>query len=164
MFEWKERLTPKPANWLDNLDWLGRKPGTYKWYEIQDETAYFPAFAQPKLIFPDIARRPRFALDRSGSFTDATTFIICLDDLFLLGVLNSKSVESFMAENSPPIRGGYLRFKRQYVEPIPVPNATAADKASIGEFVQHCIDAKGLGCEAWEQEIDERVASLYGLT
>lgn len=28
---------------------------------------------------------------------------------------------------------------------------------------QKCLDAKGLECEPWEKEIDERVAALYGL-
>lgn len=30
-------------------------------------------------------------------------------------------------------------------------------------LAQNCLDAKGVGCEAWEQEINERVAALYGL-
>jgi hypothetical protein len=30
--------------------------------------------------------------------------------------------------------------------------------------VQKCLDAKGVGVEEWEAEIDDRVAHLYGLT
>jgi hypothetical protein len=29
--------------------------------------------------------------------------------------------------------------------------------------VQKCLDAKGVDCEQWERDIDERVAALYGL-
>ncbi|HEY8666709.1 MAG TPA: hypothetical protein VIL86_08600 [Tepidisphaeraceae bacterium] len=39
----------------------------------------------------------------------------------------------------------------------------AADRAAIGALAQKCLDAQGIGCAAWEQEIDERVAALYGL-
>jgi len=30
-------------------------------------------------------------------------------------------------------------------------------------LVTKCMDAKGVGCESWESEIDERVAALYGI-
>lgn len=32
-----------------------------------------------------------------------------------------------------------------------------------GALVQTCLDARCVGCEVWEREIDERVAGLYGL-
>jgi hypothetical protein len=49
------------------------------------------------------------------------------------------------------------------MEPFPIPNASAADRKAIAALAQKCLDAKGVGCEAWEAEIDERVAPLYGL-
>ncbi|MGI8911074.1 MAG: hypothetical protein ACR2JR_11065 [Rubrobacteraceae bacterium] len=30
-------------------------------------------------------------------------------------------------------------------------------------LVRKCLDAKGVGCEEWEAEIDGRVAKSYGL-
>ncbi|MDZ8109175.1 MAG: hypothetical protein RM338_26610 [Nostoc sp. DedQUE12a] len=69
----------------------------------------------------------------------------------------------FYLEISPQIRGGYLRFKRQYVEKIPIPNASTTERKTISQLVQKCLDAKGINCEIWEKEIDERVAALYGL-
>jgi hypothetical protein len=30
-------------------------------------------------------------------------------------------------------------------------------------LARKCLDAKGVGCAAWEKEIDQRVAALYGL-
>ncbi len=55
------------------------------------------------------------------------------------------------------------RFIRQYVEKIPIPTASAADRSAIAALAQKCLDARGVGCETWEKEIDERVAGLYGL-
>jgi hypothetical protein len=38
-----------------------------------------------------------------------------------------------------------------------------SEKEAISKLVQKCLDAKGVDCEAWEKEIDDRVAALYGL-
>jgi len=135
-----------------------------EWYELQQPQArYAAAFEKPKIVFPDIVKRPRFALDTTGAYSGDTTFLIPVADLYLLGLLNSASVENFFIEVGATVRGGYLRFKRQYVEQIPIPDAPAADRDAIAELVRKCLDAKGVGCEEWEAEIDGRVAALYGL-
>lgn len=51
----------------------------------------------------------------------------------------------------------------KYLQKSIVPRAPAADRDAIAELVQKCLDTKGVGCEEWEAEIDERVAALYGL-
>lgn len=57
--QWKAELTPKKTG----KEKFGRKPGHYEWYEIQDDVDYFEAFEAPKIIYPDIAKNPRFCLD-----------------------------------------------------------------------------------------------------
>ena len=164
--QWHTELEPKPHNWPANKKWPGRKPGSYKWYEIQDEIAYYATFDRPKIVFPDIAVDSRFAFDVTGSYLGNTTYFIPTDDLYLLGVLNSSAVMGFYVELSAQVRGGYLRFFTQYVEQIPIPDAPPADRTAIASLVQKCLDAKGQGPEvaAWEAEINARVARLYGLT
>jgi hypothetical protein len=49
------------------------------------------------------------------------------------------------------------------MEPLPIPQAGESDRSAISALVQKCLDAKGVGCEEWEKEIDERVEALYGL-
>jgi hypothetical protein len=63
----------------------------------------------------------------------------------------------------PKFRGGYLRFFDQYVQQIPIPNSSPVEREAISSLVQKCLEAKGEGCEEYEREIDERVATLYGL-
>ena len=41
--------------------------------------------------------------------------------------------------------------------------ANASDRTAISALSQKCLDAQGIGCCAWEKEIDERVAALYGI-
>ena len=48
------------------------------------------------------------------------------------------------------------------MEKIPIPQATDSQKKIVSKLVQKCLDAKGVGCEKWEREIDEIVAGLYG--
>lgn len=161
--QFHQKLEPRPEDWDSDQDWPGRKPGPYQWCELQDPIAYHDAFEKPKIVFPDIALKSRFAFDERGSYLGNTGYIIPVKDFYLLGVLNSSAVEDFYRELSTQIRGGYLRFIRQYVEQIPIPDASASDRSAIANLVQKCLDAQGVGCEAWEREIDERVAALYGL-
>lgn len=49
------------------------------------------------------------------------------------------------------------------MEKIPIPPASDSEKKAISKLVQKYLDAKGVDCEAWEKEIDDRVAALYGL-
>jgi uncharacterized protein YggL (DUF469 family) len=44
-----------------------------------------------------------------------------------------------------------------------IPNASTSEREAISKLVQKCLDAKGVNCEVWEKEIDQRVAALYGL-
>jgi hypothetical protein len=136
------------------------------WYELQQpQFRYSAAYSQPKIIFPDISKESRFALDESGAFIDMTVFAIPSTDRYLLGVLNSGVVLKFYSNISSQIREGYMRFKRQYVERIPIPTAGDGDRDNIADLVQSCISAKGYGSQVaeWETEINERVAWLYGL-
>jgi len=47
---------------------------------------------------------------------------------------------------------------------IPIPPASAADKARIETLVQQCLTAQGQSVTTYEAEIDDMVARLYGLT
>ena len=79
---------PKPEDYKGDK-WEGRKTGSYKWFEIQDTTNYFEEFEKPKIIFPNICKKPEFTFDQSNLYTNQKCFIISLDDKYLLGILNS---------------------------------------------------------------------------
>jgi len=115
----KTQLTPKPKDWK-GTDWKGRKPGSYKWYELQDAIDYAGEFEKPKIILPEIALRMQATLDTKSCFSGDTTYIIPVDDKYLLGILNSNIFHFCFSNVSSSIRGGYLRFKRQYLENIPI--------------------------------------------
>jgi hypothetical protein len=54
----KARLTPGIPG--------GRKPGSYEWYEIQDNIAYWTEFEGPKIVVPAIQDHVKYAPDTEG--------------------------------------------------------------------------------------------------
>ncbi|HZP83384.1 MAG TPA: TaqI-like C-terminal specificity domain-containing protein, partial [Chthonomonadaceae bacterium] len=136
------------------------------WWELRS-CVYYDAFDKPKIVYPDIGKEPRFTLDTEGHYLDATATCIANSDLYLLGLLNSKVVWEYVSSKCAILgdaeKGGRIRLKTFYVEQIPIPDAPQAERQAIAALVQCCLDAKGVGCEAWEKEIDARVAALYGL-
>ncbi|MFX0204367.1 MAG: Eco57I restriction-modification methylase domain-containing protein [Candidatus Hodarchaeota archaeon] len=110
--KFKKRLVPKPSNWKGDK-WEGRKPGRYKWYEIQDTIAYYEEFEKPKIIYPNICKQPEFTFDPNGNYTNQKCFIIASDDKYLLGILNSKLNKYLFYKYLPKLRGGF--FEPSYV-------------------------------------------------
>jgi len=163
--QWKDELTPK----VTGKEKKGRKPGRYKWFEIQDDIAYYAEFDKPKIVFPDIAMESRFAFDRERTFVTNTTYMAVVDDLFLLGVLNSAAIWWFCGERLTEVgdadERGRLRFFRIFVERLPIPRVSDADRDAIAALVQKCLDAKSSDPAAdvseQEAEIDARVEFLY---
>ena len=148
------------CRWQSELERRTDK-GNYFW-ELR-ACAYYAAFDKPKIIYPQIMIAPQFAYDETGAITNQKCFIITNVDKYLLGVLNSASIWRLIQEGSPALRGGYSEPRKEFILSLPIPNASADERAAIALLVQKCLDAKGVDCGAWEAEIDGRVAGLYGL-
>jgi transcriptional regulator of met regulon len=183
--KWKAELTPKKSS----SDKVGRKPGRYEWYEIQDDVAYYPIFDGPKIIFPDICKAPRFFLDRSGRYLANTAYCLGVDDPYLLGILNSQLFWFAISNLSIPfgVRAGQYRYRLiyQYMEKVPIrviDCTSKADKEKHGRMLTLVEGMLGLyqlftaakapadkdrlqrQIDATDQEIDRLVYDLYGLT
>lgn len=135
--------------------------GNY-WWELRTCT-YYSAFEQPKIIYPEIAKESRFTIDSKGLFPNNKAFIIPVNDLYLLGVLNSAHIWEYLKSLCSELLGKSLELRSIYMSKIPIPNASISQREAISNLVKKCIYAKGINCEEWEREIDERVAILYGL-
>lgn len=128
----KKRLTPGIAG--------GRKAGSYKWYEIQDNTAYYREFEKPKIIWADISQKPNFTIDNSMMYIDATLFMLPQNDKYLLGILNSTACDFYFRSISPQIMGKNYRFKKSYLFQIPIPDAPDDLRQKIASLAQECLD------------------------
>jgi hypothetical protein len=156
------------------------------WWELRP-CDYYDEFEKPKIIYPDIATTCRFALDRNGYFSSNTTYFIPGDELYLLGILNSKLGQFYFSDVCAGLEGGgstYLRFFGQYLEGFPVRTINfldPSDKAQHDKIVElveqililhkHLAVAKTpydkiriqRQIDATDHQIDFLVYGLYGL-
>jgi adenine-specific DNA-methyltransferase len=137
------------------------------WWELR-ACDYYEQFEKEKIMLPDIALKAECMYDSCGAVCANTAYIIPTDDLFLLGLLNSKLTHFFYKSITPSIRGGYLRFIRQYLEQIPVVKGKEIEKQKINTLVNEILRIRSADSEAdlsdYTEKIDKHVYQLYGLT
>ena len=118
--QYRAELEPKESR----AEKHGRKVGNYRWYEIQDTTAYYTEFEKPKIIYPDIGMSCRFCFDESGLFLTNNAYLIPASDLYLLALLNSRMTFYYLKHICMVLgdadRRGRLRFIYQYMQNLPI--------------------------------------------
>ncbi|MCX7429269.1 MAG: N-6 DNA methylase [Planctomycetia bacterium] len=161
----RESLQPRPANWPASKKWPGRKPGIYGWYEIQDSVDYWESFEQPKIVWPDISKLPRFSMDKKGRYLGNTAYIIPGGDYYLLGILASWTTWFYISKTSQPLRlrAGRWQYRlfAQFMEEIPIPNAERGDRKAIATLAQRCCD---LGAARYDVQsaVRRRIIQTFG--
>jgi adenine-specific DNA-methyltransferase len=150
---------------------LDKRATEQAWYELQQpQLAYKEAFEMPKIMYPEIAMSSRFALDKAGCYPNNKAFIIPGEDYYLLGVLNSKCIWSWIKEKcsvlGDPNNRGRFELRETYMRHLPVPKPVSEQKVKIEELakklVEHGVDAPEAA--AWEAEIDQIVYQMFDLT
>ena len=131
--------------------------------------AFHEDFAKEKLLWIELVEDGRFAYDNSGIYGEATTFLMTGVSLkYLCAVLNARLTRWFLEQVAPTSGMGTLRWKKVYVETIPVPKITAAKQRPFVRLVDRILKAKAADTDAdtteIEEEIDWLVYDLYGLT
>ncbi|WP_342800008.1 N-6 DNA methylase [Nocardia sp. No.11] len=145
--------------------------GGRKWFEI-----WVPQrphlWGAPKLVFPDISERPRFALDRSGAVVNGDCYWISLTDLgigeqatelayLLMGVANSAlGLRFYDAVCGNRLYSGRRRWITQYVARLPLPDPADPAAAAIVGRVRGVLED---GVPAAAAGIDEAVAAAFGV-
>ena len=174
---WLEETYPAIALHLEPYADKAQKrwdKGDY-WWELR-ACDYYNEFEKPKIMLPDIAIRPQAIYDDQGFYCVNTAYIIPVNDKFLLAILNSKLVHFYYSKITSTIRGGYMRFIRQYLETIPI---TKSQNPKITQHVDNLFQLNKLlqatkletqrqqiqrTIDHAEKKIDELVYELYGLS
>jgi len=141
----------------------------FPWYALSRYASqYYLEFDRPKIVWPNLCIEPRFALDLDRRYVSAPANIlpIALDNLFLVGILNSSVTSWFMKRIAAERAGGFLEYKPIYVTQIPIPDTIPPQRAAIEALVRELLDAEGQGPQVaeWERELNALVYGLYGLT
>lgn len=146
---------------------------------------------QPKILVPDIADKPSFAYDEFGEFAFASGYGITFNSemqespKYILGLLNSKTLNFFNGKISTIMRGGFFRYFTQYLKQFPIRAidfSNPTDKAKHDKMVslvermltlhKQKADAQttqekevaGRQIAQTDAQIDKLVYELYGLT
>ena len=106
----------------------GRKPGPYKWFEIQDNVAYWEEFERPKIIWGEISDKPKFAYDETGKYTNDRCSIMTGEQLKLVtAILNSRAVGWYFSQISTTSGMGTSMWKLYKIDQIPIPVLHSVD-------------------------------------
>lgn len=132
-----------PLGWtylLEHRDELSRREkGRY-------QGKYFYAFGRPqnmteyekaKILTPDIAHGPQFTYDGEGLYHTTTVYSLLFKEnqqespLYFLGILNSPVMWFFLSNTGNVLRGGFFRFKTNYLNPFPIPTIDFSNPSSV---------------------------------
>ncbi|UKM63881.1 BREX-1 system adenine-specific DNA-methyltransferase PglX [Flavobacteriaceae bacterium GSB9] len=138
----KENL-PKTYSYLKHFekDIRGREKGKMDvvdgWYSYiyQKNHEKFPL---PKIMTQEISLGCNMTYDENGEFYHPTTIYsfvkndkFKVDDKYYLGILNSKVMWFFLKNTGTELRGGYFRFKTNYLKPFPLPEISGNSQEII---------------------------------
>ena len=131
-----------------------RKPGSYEWYEIQDNIAYYKEFEQPKVVWKKTSFRPAFFEDSSGAYISNTTHFIPGANPWLVAAMNSTIMEFFMVLRINLLRGGYIELTPTRIDTLPIPNFSENQKSVLTKLAE--------GAHYGTTEIEEKIDALVG--
>lgn len=148
-----------------------RKKTSNKWFETQDQIAYYQEFEKEKIIWAEIVYDSAFYFDNKGFYPEATAFIMTGESIkYITALLNSRfltfSFKSFYAGGD--LRGNTFRYKKVFLEKLPIPKISKEVQKPFEELVAQISAAKQADPAAdttvLGKEIDQLVYKLYGLT
>lgn len=165
--DFKEELMPGVSG--------GRKAGSYEWFEIQDNIAYWQEFEEPKIILGRFMNKATFAFDDEGFYHNDALYMIAGATKYVVAVLNSSTSWWFLTQTCTDLQNEYLQAYRENLFQIPIPHATPAQQGAIETLVDYILWLKSAEQTAqqtantrdplmlafWEQLIDALVYELF---
>jgi len=156
------------------LGFDARKKTGNKWFETQDQIAYYSEFEKEKVIYPNMTKFLPFIYDNNNFYTNQKCFILTsqLASLkYLTGYFNSKISHNWLRNNCPELQGGTRELSYIFFQNLPIPPITSENQPIVSQIealVEKILAAKkqdpNTDTSHWEQEIDELVYRLYDLT
>jgi adenine-specific DNA-methyltransferase len=167
LLEIKENLIKRENNRFEKTWWQYSRPQNLNEFETI------------KILTPDIANQGNFTIDHGSNYHTTTVYSFAFKEReiperteYWLGLFNSKLMWFFLQSTGNVLRGGYFRFKTDYLKPFPVKRIDFSNKREVLLYdmiisnVQQTLDYKQrvIDTTALENRIDELVFKLYDLT
>ncbi|WP_147676722.1 Eco57I restriction-modification methylase domain-containing protein [Algibacter pacificus] len=141
--EYIQRELPKTYSYLKHFEKeiRGRERGRMDidegWY-LYIYPKSLTKFGKPKIMTQEISLGCNMTYDENGEFYHPTTIYsfvknekFKVDDKYYLGILNSKVMWFFLKNTGTELRGGYFRFKTNYLKPFPLPEISENNQELI---------------------------------
>jgi len=137
--------------------------------------AFLLEFEKPKIVWIEISDRANYAYDDKGMYLTNSAYFLTsksekVDLKYLLAILNSKIADFYFSQKTARIAGGRMRYTKQYVEQIPVPDIQLEEQKPFISLVEIILFLKNQKLNEssdkmipffLEQVIDVSVAELY---
>ncbi|MBC7190526.1 class I SAM-dependent DNA methyltransferase, partial [Candidatus Aerophobetes bacterium] len=155
-----------------------RKKTPHKWFETQDNIAYYPEFEKEKIVWNRITEKIIFSYVNAGYYILDSTFMITGKNLkFLIAILNSNTISWWIKLSAATLGDGSYGAKI-YIEKSPIPPITPQNQhivKQIEELASQILSLtqsddyeenlqKQAQVKNLEKQIDSLVYKLYGLT
>lgn len=124
---------------------IGRKPGDYKWYEIQDNTAYYQNFEKEKIIWGLTADKWAFAYDDEKHYLPSNGYILTSSEIsvkYILGLLNSSLMQFYFRFIGIMTAGGAYTLKHQTINELPLKIPSNFESGVITNLVDYILFTK----------------------
>ena len=154
------------------------------WWELR-ACDYYGEFEKPKIIYPNICKKPEFTFDETGLYTNQKCFIISLDDKYLFGILNSSVMFFLFNKILPKLRGNFYEPSYVFLKDFPIRRldfSNSSDKVAHDQMVSlvnnmldlnkklteskipQAIEVLKRQLDSTDKQIDHLVYNLYDLT
>jgi hypothetical protein len=151
--QYREQLEPRPKN-ISKTSWQGRKPGAFKWYEIQDAIEYWKLFEDAKIVYQEIQFHSAFSYDESGLYTNNKAFILPTSDLYLLGVLNSPLMWWYSWRYLPHMKDEALSPSGYLMQSLPIASPSDEIRSQVEPKVSRLIELTKINQENQSDVMD----------
>jgi len=113
------------------------------WWELRP-CSYYGEFEHPKIMWPDIAKFPRYSWDDTGACVNDKGYILLPEGPYILGILQTRATWFCIANLCVTLgeRTGWLRYqqKEQFISRLPIPEVATADREVIGTLAMTITD------------------------
>lgn len=151
-----------------------RKKTSNKWFETQDNIAYYEEFEKEILVWKAVGRNLAFALTEKNTLVSAPSSFISADANLLkyfCGILLSHVLKWLILQISDTTGAGDLMLNNQSLERLSIPKINSKNEKIADELinlVDEILKAKEQDKNANTQELENKINSLvyklYNLT
>ncbi|MDA3076493.1 Eco57I restriction-modification methylase domain-containing protein [Campylobacter sp. JMF_04 NA10] len=153
-----------------------RKKTSNKWFETQDNSAYYAEFEKPLLVWKDLGEHFAFAITKKGTYCLNTNYFVTskLENLkYFLAMLLSNLFAWYIRQTTDRTGTGDIRLTSQNLYKIPIPKISKEKEAEFVNLVDKILKIKNqseisgddeIMLKVLDKELNSLVFALYDLS